>query len=313
VRIAVPIDPEVRGLLNRLDSAGALTPFNGGTASEARKRYRALSMARRGPDYVPEAVGGVENRNVPGPAGSISVRVYQPTVNRGGVVTYFHGGGWVVGDLDTHDPGCRRIANLLGATVVSVEYRLAPEDPYPAALEDAVAAAQSTAETFPDQPHVVAGDSAGAALAVGVALRARDAGRPELAAALLFYPPTDPTMSMPSVRENGEGYFLTSADMAWFIDQYVPDLTRRTEPPLDLLGADLVGLPPTVIATAEFDPLRDEGAAFAQRLLAAGVTVRHLEGPGLIHGYLAFSGAVAAAGAHSSEAIAALDALLLRA
>jgi acetyl esterase len=225
--VAVPIDPEVRGLLDRLESAGALTPFSGGSAREARERYRALSLARRGPDYVPEPVGGVENRNVPGPAGATSVRVYQPTVNRGGAVTYFHGGGWVVGDLDTHDPVCRRIANLLGATVVSVEYRLAPEDPYPAALEDAIAAAQWTAATFPDQPHVVAGDSAGAAPAVGVALRARDAGYPALAAALLFYPPTDPTMSMPSVQDNGKGYFLTRADMAWFLDHYLPDPTQR--------------------------------------------------------------------------------------
>ena len=308
----MPIDPEVRGLLDRLEAAGALTPVSGGTASEARERYRALSMARRGPDYVPESVGSVEDRTVPGPAGAMSVRIYEPTVDRGAVVTYFHGGGWVIGDLDTHDPSCRRIANLLGATVVSVEYRLAPEDPYPAALEDAIAATQWTAATFPDQAHVVAGDSAGAALAAGVALRARDAGGPAIAAALLFYPPTDPTMSMASVQDNGEGYFLTSADMAWFLDHYLPDSEQRTEPTVNLLDADLVGLPPTVMATAEFDPLRDEGDAFAQRLRAAGVTVRHLQGPGLIHGFLAFSGVVAAADECSTEAITALDALLER-
>jgi acetyl esterase len=308
----MPIDPEVRGLLDRLEAAGALTPVKGATASDARERYRALSLARRGPDYVPESVGGVEDRTVPGPAGAVSVRIYEPTVDRGGAVTYFHGGGWVIGDLDTHDPSCRRIANLLGATVVSVEYRLAPEDPYPAALEDAIAATEWTAASFPDQPHVVAGDSAGAALAAGVAMLARDAGGPAIAAALLFYPPTDPTMSMASVQDNGEGYFLTSADMAWFLDHYLPDPDQRTEPTVNLLDADLAGLPPTVIATAEFDPLRDEGDAFAERLRAAGVTVRHLPGPGLIHGFLAFSGLVAAADELSTEAITALDALLDR-
>jgi acetyl esterase len=308
----MPIDPEVRGLLDRLEAAGALAPVGGGTATEARERYRELALARLGPDYVPESVGRVEDRQVPGPAGAMSVRIYEPAVDRGGAVTYFHGGGWVIGDLDTHDPSCRRIANLLGATVVSVEYRLAPEDPYPAALEDAIAATRWTAATFPDQPHVVAGDSAGAALAAGVALRARDARGPAIAAALLFYPPTDPTMSMPSVQDNGEGYSLTSDDMAWFLDHYLPDAEQRTEPAVNLLDADLVGLPPTVIATAEFDPLRDEGDAFAQRLHAAGVTVRHLQGPGLIHGFLAFSGVVTAADERSAEAITALDALLVR-
>jgi acetyl esterase len=168
-----------------------------------------------------------------------------------------------------------------------------------------------TASTFPGRPHVVAGDSAGASLAGGAARRARDEGGPALAAQLLVYPATDPSMGMPSVRENGEGYFLTRADMAWFFEQYVPDPSRRAEPTLDLLHApDLAGLPPAVIATAEFDPLRDEGDAYAERLRSAGVTVRHVPGPGLIHGYFAFLGVVEEADKRSAAVLEALDQLL---
>jgi acetyl esterase len=306
----MPLDAEFRSLLDRLESAGALTPFSEGSAPEARARYRALALVRRGPGYVPDAVAGVEDREISSAAGPVPVRVYAPSEDRNRAITYFHGGGWVVGDLDTHDPVCRRVANALGATLVSVDYRLAPEHPYPAALDDAIAAVAWTAATFADRPHVVAGDSAGAALAAGAALRARDAGRPQLDAQLLLYPPTDPAMSMPSVHENGDGYFLTSTDMAWFLDQYLPDPEHRAEADVDLLRADLSGLPPAVVATAEFDPLRDEGDAFAERLRAAGGTVRHIPGPGLIHGYFVFTGAIAAADRRSGEVFAALDALL---
>jgi acetyl esterase len=174
-----------------------------------------------------------------------------------------------------------------------------------------MAAVSWTAAAFPGRPHVVAGDSAGASLAGGAARRARDEGGPALAAQLLVYPATDPSMGMPSVRENGEGYFLTRADMAWFFEQYVPDPSRRAEPTLDLLHApDLAGLPPAVIATAEFDPLRDEGDAYAERLRSAGVTVRHVPGPGLIHGYFAFLGVVEEADKRSAAVLEALDQLL---
>ncbi|HLU60328.1 MAG TPA: alpha/beta hydrolase [Pseudonocardia sp.] len=306
----MPLDPQFRSVIDQATAAGAL-PLVQATAQETRSHYRSLAVSRRGADFVPEPVAKVVDDAVDGPAGPVPVRVYTPTGDRGRVITYLHGGGWVVGDLDTHDPVCRRVANAVGATVVAVDYRLAPEHPYPAPLDDAMAALAWTADRYPGLPHVVAGDSAGASLAAGAALRARDGNGPALAAQLLVYPATDPSMSTPSMRDNGEGYFLTRADMAWFYDQYLPDRARRGEPHVDLLHApDLAGLPPAVVATAEFDPLRDEGDAYAQRLRAAGVAVRHVPGPGLIHGYFAFLGVVAEADARSREVLAALDDLL---
>ena len=306
----MPLDPQFRAVIDQLTATGAL-PLIRGSAQETRSHYRSLAMARRGNGYHPEPVTDVEDRTVDGPAGPVPVRLYSPLEDRGRVVTYLHGGGWVLGDLDTHDPVCRRVANAVGATVVAVDYRLAPEHPHPAPLDDAMAALAWTAVTFPRRPHAVAGDSAGAALAAAAALRAREEGGPSLAAQLLVYPCTDPSMAMPSIRENGEGYFLTRADMAWFYDQYVPEPTRREDPSVALLDVpDLSGLPPAVVATAEFDPLRDEGDAYAGRLRSAGVAVRHVPGPGLIHGYFAFLGVVAEADARSREVLDALDDLL---
>lgn len=306
----MPLDAQFRAVLDQLKAAEAL-PLVRGTAARTREHYRALAMARRGSGYTPEPVGDVVDRRVDGPGGAIPVRVYTPLEDRGRAVTYLHGGGWVLGDLDTHDPVCRRLANAVGATVVAVDYRLAPEHPYPAALDDTRAALAWTAAAFPGRPHVVAGDSAGASLAGGAALCARDNGGPSLAAQLLIYPATDPGMTMPSIMQNGEDYFLTARDMAWFYDQYLPERAARSEPVVDLLRApDLAGLPPAVVVTAEFDPLRDEGEAYADRLRAAGVPVRHVPGPGLIHGYFAFLGVVERADQRSREALEALDTLL---
>ncbi|GAA5113869.1 alpha/beta hydrolase [Pseudonocardia adelaidensis] len=306
----MPLDPQFRTVIDQLTAGGAL-PLVRATGQETRSHYRSLAMARRGAGYSPETVGKVADDVVDGPAGPVPVRVYTPVEDRGRVVTYLHGGGWVVGDLDTHDPVCRRVANAVGATLVAVDYRLAPEHPYPAPLDDTMAALAWTADRYPGRRHVVAGDSAGASLAAGAALRARDEKGPGLAAQLLVYPAADPSMGMPSMRENGEGYFLTRADMAWFYDQYLPTRAQRAAPLIDLLRApDLAGLPPAVVATAEFDPLRDEGDAYAERLRAAGVEVRHVPGPGLIHGYFAFLGVVAEADARSREVLGALDDLL---
>ncbi|WP_028936962.1 alpha/beta hydrolase [Pseudonocardia spinosispora] len=301
------LDQQFRAVLDQLTAAGAL-PLVRGTAQETRAHYRTLAMSRRGPGYQPEVVASVEERTVDGPGGAVPVRIYQPTRQRGRVITYLHGGGWVLGDLDTHDPVCRRLANTLGATVVAVDYRLAPEHPHPAALDDTMAALRWTATAYPGQPLVVAGDSAGASLAAGAALRARSDG-PSLAAQLLVYPATDPAMRQASIRDNGDGYFLTAADMSWFYRQYLPDGTDRDE--LDLLHtSDLEGLPPAVVATAEFDPLRDEGDAYAVRLREAGVEVRHVPGPGLVHGYFAFLGLVEEAERRAEAVCAALDELL---
>jgi acetyl esterase len=299
----VPLDPQFRTVLDALAAAG-FERLTGGDAPAARERYRTLALSRRGPGFVPEPVAGVEDTTADG----VPVRVYTPAQDRGSAVVYLHGGGWVVGDLDTHDPLCRRVANALGAVVVSVDYRLAPEHPFPAGLDDAVTALRWTLARHPDRPVGAAGDSAGASLAAGLALRARDAGLP-LAGQLLFYPATDPSMSSPSVRDNGEGYFLTHADMAWFLAQYLPGGGAGVVE-VDLLAADVQGVAPAVVATAEFDPLRDEGAAYAEHLAAAGVPVEHVPGPGLIHGYAAFLGVVDAADATAVRALGSFGRLL---
>lgn len=306
----MPLDPQFRAVIDQLTAAGAV-PLVRGTAAETRDHYRSLAMARRADGYTPEAVGEVHDETVDGPHGPIPVRIYTPIEDRGRVITYLHGGGWVIGDLDTHDPVCRRVANAVGARVVAVHYRLAPEHPHPAPLDDVMAALAWTAATFPGQPHVVFGDSAGASLAGGAALRARDEDGPELAAQVLVYPATDPQMSRPSIKENADGYFLTASDLAWFYDQYVPEQRHRQDPVIDLLNApSLSGLPPAIIATAEFDPLRDEGAAYADRLREAGVPVRYLPGPGLIHGYFAFLGVVDEADKRSAQVLGALCEIL---
>ncbi|WP_211220074.1 alpha/beta hydrolase [Smaragdicoccus niigatensis] len=306
----LPIDPYLSTMLDNLDAAGMLTPFSGGSAQQARDRFKALSMARRVAGYVPEEVSDVSDQSVESPSGPILIRVYTPVEDRGRVVTYAHGGGWVVGDLDTHDPLARRIANSLGARVVSVKYRLAPESPFPAGLVDVSTVLAWASKTYPDRKHIVAGDSAGAALLIGAAMRARDGG-PRVDAALLLYPPADPTMSHPSVRESGEGYFLTAGDLRWFLDQLLPEAWMVQAPEIDLLHADLTGFPPSVVATAEFDPLRDEGLAFVERLSSFGVAVEHVPGPTLIHGFAAFTAAVPAAESSLQEVFNAVEKILV--
>ncbi|MGH3628469.1 MAG: alpha/beta hydrolase [Sciscionella sp.] len=301
----MPLDPQFRTVLDNLASIGAL-PLVRGSAAQTREHYRSLSLARRGVDYQPEAVESVRDEQIDGPGGELAVRVYRPRHDSGRVVTYFHGGGWVIGDLDTHDPVCRKVANAVGAVTVSVDYRLSPEHPYPAPLQDARAALEWTASQFADRTLGVAGDSAGASLAAAAALGARDDG-PRLAAQLLLYPATDPTMSQPSIAENGDGFFLTHADMRWFFEQYAAPVE---DPMVNLLHAPVAGVASAVVATAEFDPLRDEGAAYAKRLRAAGVPVAYVPGPGLIHGYFAFLGVVDAADARGGEALAEFGSLL---
>ena len=197
--------------------------------------------------------------------------------------------------METHDPLCRRVANATGARVVSVDYRLAPEHPYPAGLDDAEEVLHWLWTEDPGRPLGAAGDSAGASLAAGLALRARDKQIP-LAAHLMLYPATAPAMTSPSFAENGEGYFLTRRDMAWFYRQYLP-AGPASAPEADLAHADVTGVAPAIVATAEFDPLRDEGAAYAARLADAGVPAEYVPGPGLIHGFAAFLGVVDAADA----------------
>ncbi len=287
----MPLDPQFRIVLDTFEGKG-LTPLVRGDAAETRAHYRRLALSRRGPQYVPEPVASAADQRSPG---GVPVRVYEPLYPRGSTLIYLHGGGWVVGDVETHDPLCRRVANATGARVVSVDYRLAPEHPFPAGLDDAEDVLHWLWTEDPARPLGVASDSAGASLTAGLALRARDKQIP-LAAQLMLYPATDPAMTSPSIAENGEGYFLTRRDMAWFYQRYLP-AGRASAPEADLAHAEVAGVAPAIVATAEFDPLRDEGAGYAVRLADAGVPVQYVPGPGLIHGFAAFLGVVDAADA----------------
>jgi acetyl esterase len=238
-------------------------------------------------------VGSVNDRTIPGPAGEIPVRVYTPLKSGAGrgVLVYFHGGGWVIGDLDSHDAVCRAVSNAAECVVVSVHYRLAPEHRYPAAADDAYAATVWVAEHAVElgvEPTQVAvgGDSAGGNLAAVVALMARDRGGPALAFQSLVYPVVDTGFETPSYTENGEGYSLGRADMGWFLDHYV-EASARLEPyAAPLRAAHHRDLPPALVITAEYDPLRDEGEAYAARLQQAGVPVTVRRIPGMMHGFV---------------------------
>jgi len=311
----MPLDPQFRTVLDTFEAKG-LTPLVRGDAAQTRAHYRTLALSRRGPQYVPEPVASATDQHSPG---GVPVRIYEPIQANGSTLIYLHGGGWVVGDVETHDPLCRRVTNGTGARVVSVDYRLAPEHPFPAALDDAEEVLHWLRAEDPGRPLGVAGDSAGASLAAGVALRARDQQIP-LAAQLMLYPATDPAMTSPSIAENGAGYFLTERDMAWFYQQYLPadpasasasvGKTTAGAPEADLAHADVAGVAPAIVATAEFDPLRDEGAAYAARLADAGVPVQYVPGPGLIHGFAGFLGVVDAADATVAAILHRLSQLL---
>jgi acetyl esterase len=244
------------------------------------------------------------------------VRVYRPAADDPlPVVVYFHGGGWVIGDIATHDTTCQRLAAGVPAVVVSVDYRLAPEHRFPAAVDDCDAAtawvSAHAAELGGDATRLaVAGDSAGGNLAAVVALRARHAHGPAIAFQLLVYPATDLTRSLPSHTENGEGYLLDTDAMTWFINQYLVDADPRHPDASPLFVDDLAGLPPALVVTAEFDPLRDEGEAYAQRLRDAGVDVTTSRYDGMIHGFYGLDSIFDASKRATAETIAALrDAL----
>jgi acetyl esterase len=283
----VSVDPQVQTILDAMGQMGG-PPLSDLSPTEARAMYRALSMLEQG-----EAIHRVDDRLVPTAAGDLAVRVYTPEDAVGsnrGVLLWLHGGGWVIGDLDTADSTCRALANRAGAVVVSVDYRLAPEHPAPAALEDCLAALTWTVENAEllgvDVSKVaVGGDSAGGNLAALVCQRVRDEFGPDIDFQLLVYPVTDLTLGHPSIDENAEGYFLTKASMEWFVDCYLGDRERK-DASVSPLFADLSGLPPALVITAEYDPLRDEGEAYATRLQEAGVPTEHRRYDGQIHGFL---------------------------
>jgi acetyl esterase len=307
----MPLDRILRSLIAWQRADGGPTPARALSVEEARERYRENAIRSRSVDSDPRKAVTVADEKIDSTDGaSLRARVYTPGSDAGRVVTYLHGGGWVTGDIDTHDWVCGNLAVSLGAVVVSADYRRAPEFPYPTPLLDTIAAARWTSRMFPDHDHVLGGDSAGAHLALGAALDARDTGGPGFAAQLLVYPPVDPSLRIASACAHAEGYLLSVDDMAWSYEQYVPDPRHRGDPAVDLLNADLRGLPPTVVATAEFDPLRDEGEQLVENLRAAGVPARHVPGPGLVHGFFLMQDIVPAAAANARRIIQELDDVL---
>lgn len=304
----MPLDRILRQLIAWQRADGAPIADRDLTVDQARERYRdnAVRQHERKAASAPAATS--VDQLIDGPDGAaLPLRVFTPESPGDRVLTYLHGGGWMLGDLDSHDWVCRTLAASLSAVVVSVDYRRAPEHPHPAPLRDAIAAARWTARAFPGRAHVIGGDSAGGSLALGVALTAREI---RFAAHLLIYPALDPNLTITSASPYAEGHLLSVKDLAWNYDHYVPNPLLRADPAVDLLKADFRGLAPTMIATAEFDPLHDEDVALAAKMSAAGVPVRHVPGEGLVHGFFLMQGIVPAAAAGAQRIIRELDLLL---
>lgn len=295
----MPLHPQAARFI---EETGMRPPRRSLSVAENREAMRA-AIPHSG---EPARVASIEDRVIAvGPRTArrhIRVRTYRP---RGGptqpCVVYFHGGGWVVGDLDTHDGVCRSLAALADCVVVAVDYRLAPEHPFPAAVEDAVAAVRHVcahpADYGADPARVaVAGDSAGGNLAAVVCLLARDGGGPALVHQVLVYPVTDTdSAGRASYREFAEGYYLRRDDMEWYFEQYLTDADRADPRVAPLRARDLSGLPPATVITAEFDPLRDEGEEYARRLADAGVPVECRRFGGMFHPFFMLAGPLDAA------------------
>lgn len=282
----MPVDPQIAALLAEAEKIDP-RPIETLSVAEARARGGSISVP---PPLAPEPVAEVRDVVID-TLPPVSARLYRPRSGQLPLLVYLHGGGWVVGSVTVADPFCRAIANASGCAVISVEYRLAPEDRYPAAADDAYAAtlwsAQHASDLAIDASRIaVGGSSAGGNLAAVVALMARERGTPKIALQLLHVPVLDHDFETPSYRANATGFGLTRSGMRWFWDHYVPDPKLRDEPYASPLRApDLSGLPPAHIVTAECDPLRDEGEAYAKRLREAGVPVTYVEYPGMVHGF----------------------------
>jgi acetyl esterase len=316
--MTTPLDPVVAQIIPLLPlrDPAIMTP------QSARDALRALAASRAA--VPPPPVASAIDIEVKGAAGKLAARVYRVSDRQSPTVVFFHGGGWVAGDLETHDRQARLLAIETGAVVVSVDYRRPPETRFPGAFDDGFAAVRDVisriVEFGGDSTRVgVAGDSAGGNLAATVAIACRDAGF-ELAAQLLVYPVTDvagayadtkENARYPSRAENAEGYFLSRAVMQWFAGHYLDDASHGTDWRVSPLRAkSLAGLAPAVVCTAWFDPLRDEGKAYADALATAGVATKYHDGLGLIHGYFGLGEASQTARQEAQRARADFKALL---
>jgi acetyl esterase len=282
----VSLDPQIATLLETLDAG--FPPVHTMTGAQAR----AIIRSRFAPPATPEPVAEVRDATIPGPDGDIPIRIYRPDRSADlPILVYAHGGGFVFCDLDSHDGLCRDFANRLAAVVVSVDYRLAPESPWPAAAYDFAAATRWASDNAGvlggDARRVaVGGDSAGGNLAAVAALMARDSGGPPIAAQLLIYPVIAADFDNKSYRLFGQGFYNPKPALQWYWDQYVPAPDDREHPYASPLSADLSGLPPAIIVAAGHDPLRDECLAYADALEAAGVVTVRCLFEGGVHGFI---------------------------
>ncbi|MDA8045430.1 MAG: alpha/beta hydrolase fold domain-containing protein [Actinomycetota bacterium] len=305
------LQPDVALVLEAMEALG-LPPMETMSAEQARQ-FIAASATLRPPG---PQVGRVTDGVMPGPGGELPYRLYSPA---GGqptpILVYFHGGGWVIGDLDSDDPFCRDLCHRTGAALISVNYRHGPEHRFPAAVDDALAAVQWVAANAAELGAIpgqmaVAGWSAGANLAAGVCQAARAAGGPAISGQLLVAPVVDYDTTRRSYQENGAGYILTSPLLQWFFDRYI-DPEDRSDPRFAIMNGDLAGLPPAVVVTAQFDPLRDEGDAYAAALADAGTVVRHIRARGHTHTSMTMVGVVLSGAAVRAEMAEGLRDLFL--
>ncbi|MGH6871608.1 MAG: alpha/beta hydrolase [Rhizomicrobium sp.] len=311
----MPIDPLVKGFLDQM--AAVPGPKMWEVPAPAAREVFAAMMQLVGPRDVP--IGKVQNLTMPGPGGDIALRSYVPVAAKGELLptlVFFHGGGYVIGNLDTHDGLCRMIANEAGMRVIAVDYRLAPEHKYPAAVDDAFAAVNwiedNAAALGVDANRIaVGGDSAGGGLAAVVAQMAKEKGDPKLAYQMLLFPVTQIGGETTSYREFGEGYFLEAETLRWFFRHYLPEGTDTSDPKISPLEAkEFSGLPPAYVMLGGFDPLHDEGLAYADKLRAAGVKVTVADFPDLVHDFIYLQGVLPQAPEAIKAAAAALKGAL---
>jgi acetyl esterase len=307
------LDPQCQAVLDAAARAEGGSVFDARTPEEARRKYDAST-----PVFAPTTpeLASVVDRDVPGPDGPLPVRLYRPKTGEAPLpmLVYFHGGGWIFGNLDSHDAMCRIIAHQAGCLVMAVHYRLAPEHRFPAGLMDCLAATQwmaaNAAALGGDAARLaVGGDSAGGNLAAVVSQMARDSGDPAIVFQWLIYPATDFTAETESLRANADGYLLTRAAIEWTKERYLANSGQAADPLASPgLAGDFSRLPPALVQTAEYDPLRDEGRAYAEALSAAGVAAEYICYEGMVHGFMRMGAIVDRAGVALSDGARALRA-----